>query len=72
MRLQGNNLLTTEAEMTVTGPYPHLQSDTGKHVNGRGKAIGRHLGQEQTEDLADFLIQGQFIRTRALAFETAD
>lgn len=72
MGAQGFSLLSNEADLTVTGPYPHLQSDTGTHKDGRGKAIGRHLGQEQEEQYADFVIQGQFLRHRPFAFEYAD
>ncbi len=72
MAAQGFDLLTSEADMTVTGPYPHLTTDTGLNPDGTGRAVGRHLGQEQEEQYADFLIQGQFLRTRPLTFEYGD
>ncbi|MCR4342201.1 MAG: hypothetical protein NUW01_20170 [Gemmatimonadaceae bacterium] len=66
MRLQGFELLTNEADLLITGPFPHLEADTG------GRAIGRHFGQEQTEQYADFRITGQFLRTRPVTFEYRD
>lgn len=63
---QGFQLLSAEADLRVTGPYPHLEADT------RGRGVGRHLGQEEEEPYVDFRISGQFLRTRALAFEYRD
>jgi len=63
MQAQGYGLLTAESDLMITGPYAHLQSDTA------GKGVGRHYGQEQEEQYADFRITGQFLRTRPLTFE---
>lgn len=72
MAKQGFGLLTNESDLLITGPYPHLESDTGRHADGRQKAIGRHFGQEQEEQWADFRITGQFLRSQPLTFEYRD
>ena len=69
MRAQGFGLIGEQGALLVTGPYPHLESDTTSRPLG---AIGRHRGQEQTEEWADFLITGLFLRNRPLTFEYAD
>lgn len=66
MAAQGYGLLTAESDLMITGPYAHLESDTTSRRLG---AVGRHLGQEQEEQYADFRITGQFLRTRGLTFE---
>ena len=63
MALQGFGLLTAESDLMITGPYAHLESDTHR------RGVGRHWGQEQTEQYADFRITGQFLRARPITFE---
>ena len=66
MQSQGFGLIGEQGAMLVTGPYPHLLSDTG------GRGVGRHWGQEQEEEYADFLITGYFLRSRPQTFEYRD
>jgi len=66
MATQGFGLIGEQGAMLVTGPYAHLESDTGDH------AIGRQKGQEQDEPLADFVITGRFLRSRPQTFEYRD
>ena len=69
MRRQGYDLLTSEADITATGPY------APRNLLGRTNAFGATVrGEEDIQNAvaADFVLEATFLSTRPIRYETKD
>ena len=58
MQKKDLDLITAEADIRVLGPYVH------RRWNGAEFVLGRMAGEDKFEDLADFVLEAEFLNHR--------